>query len=188
MRKDTKKTIFKICGTVFFHCRYTYVTYLNVLLHVEHDTIPTRNFNNLILDQSILDNALPQEYLKGGAPDYYWRRTHWQPPAVADVEKIHYRLCGLARSEGIFVACFCGFCRGRQISKSASVSFYYCCLLLLFVASKRIAETFGSGVREKASTEDVLFVEETEGISSIEMLRWYCSSKCYCYQYCILYI
>ena len=33
--------------------------------HVEHDTIPTRNFNNLILDQSILDNALPREYLKG---------------------------------------------------------------------------------------------------------------------------
>lgn len=36
-----------------------------VINHVEHDTIPTRNFNNLILDQSILDNALPREYLKG---------------------------------------------------------------------------------------------------------------------------
>ena len=36
-----------------------------VINHVEHDTIPIRNFNNVILDQSILDNALPREYVKG---------------------------------------------------------------------------------------------------------------------------
>ena len=50
--------------------------------------------------------------------------------------------------------------------------------------------TLGRGVSEKASTEDVLFVEEIEGIPSIEMLGGlllllliiYRDSRCWCFE------
>ena len=50
---------------------------------------------------------------------------------------------------------------------------WYCCLVVMLYSSLvgwLASFTLGRGVSEKASTEDVLFVEEIEGIPSIEML------------------
>ena len=93
---------------------------------VEHDTIPTRNFNNLILDQSILDNALPQKYLKGehliateeGLTDSLLLLLVWRKYIIACMVSLEVK--------EYLLLVFAAF---ANISKSAIVSFYYCCLL-----------------------------------------------------------
>ena len=69
---------------------------------------------------------------------------------------------------------------------------WYCCLVVMLysLVGWLASFTLGRGVSEKASTEDVLFVEEIEGIPSIEMLGGlllllliiYRDSRCWCFE------
>ena len=94
---------------------------------VEHDTIPIRNFNNLILDQSILDNAFPMlQYFKGehliateeGLTDSLLLLLVWRKYIIACMVSLEVK--------EYLLLVFAAF---ANISKSAIVSFYYCCLL-----------------------------------------------------------